>query len=757
MILPVQLILESKVDDLAEKYSGQIKHQPDIIYFATNDPSPTKKYLEWMIQSYIYANQTSDAKSLIVQLVNFFHKISPRIEQVVKSLGLNFNDKLRSIDGWELSRLNSLYVERQNFLSKSEKKKFGTDVIYRGQKWVVVKPKTFESSCIYGSNTKWCTTQNQHNFNSYSKHGLYYFIDVEQNKLNPYNPTTNAGNPMFKFAIAVGAHECDIYDSTDRDIGSTIGVFNGILDPDLENALKSFARDLINNTSYEQLSKFFRNKGLTYITFDKTILTNIPIVWLMTLVGEENRMRLYELLVQNDVKITSVCKSSIAIQQLFNWDSTSTMAIDVTLRELGYKGVVDLFTYDDIKGYLYAKDNDLSNEDTSRKAINLIIDNSNQSFTDMLGLVTLKDLVQYYGGARQFLDVAIHHDVNIVDFFSIETLIEFFDDDITDMQNYFASKDINIIDELGEIGKYKLYNNLDTKADGEQKMFYRQKLFEILPNKDLRLNSDGTFDLVLEGLSNLIGLFDTGRDTDYNYVASKIFSEDGDFWEPYGYGDSDFSDIWDDVDDKSFNEIIKHIVANYIDLEVYFGGITRIERNVDLHQLIKDLAKEDDEDNFFKLTKKNLRKILKFKYKKKQSNYRGYDAKEFIGDLIKDNEDIFDDLRSTLKNHHADAYNSAGQSMYFTQYLNAAKGVFGTSKHKWESDKLVFKNIDFWDNMGVYCNDRSATDDFDSSTMIGFTELFLDEYTHKLRPYVGDYPHSDEVEKIFNERIMEEL
>ena len=63
---------------------------------------------------------------------------------------------------------------------KEKQAKEGVDKLYEDDRWLLVRPNTYEGSCYYGSSTKWCTASKdapQH-FASYSKTGnLFYIID----------------------------------------------------------------------------------------------------------------------------------------------------------------------------------------------------------------------------------------------------------------------------------------------------------------------------------------------------------------------------------------------------------------------------------------------------------------------------------------------------------------------------------------------------------------------------------------------------
>ena len=81
--------------------------------------------------------------------------------------------------------------------------------LYEDEEWLVLKPLTYESSRKYGSNTKWCTTQenNQSHFDKYAKGILIYSL----------NKKTNVKVATYK---DLNGEEFSFWNSTDQKIDS---------------------------------------------------------------------------------------------------------------------------------------------------------------------------------------------------------------------------------------------------------------------------------------------------------------------------------------------------------------------------------------------------------------------------------------------------------------------------------------------------------------------------------------------------------
>ena len=101
------------------------------------------------------------------------------------SLLIDFNDHLvaKRIEKNDISQYNSFDEIREavkiaSFKQAEKDLKSSTHIVYEDDKWLMIKPLTFESSKKYGSSTKWCTTMvnNPDYFYNYSENGVLIYI-----------------------------------------------------------------------------------------------------------------------------------------------------------------------------------------------------------------------------------------------------------------------------------------------------------------------------------------------------------------------------------------------------------------------------------------------------------------------------------------------------------------------------------------------------------------------------------------------------
>ena len=274
----LNILLEGKKETLIDKYKDTetfVDALELLEKLIDGDPSPTKKYSEWMIKQMIglgsrLTYSIADNVNLFIELIEKFHKLSTSITpedityaETTSSL-VNGNkiltgpkdiNKYDSIWGLQ-AVLNAVYLKNVQ-KEKERGAKNESDRIYEDDKFLIVQPYTHGASCYYGRNTKWCTTSkdNSEYFDKYSKDGnLYYIIDKKSN-----DPTWG------KMALLVGNDgKTEVYDQRDAIRGVDVLL-------DRFSPIKEEIKKLIKgNKTYETL------KGILEGKFDRgTLIGNI--------------------------------------------------------------------------------------------------------------------------------------------------------------------------------------------------------------------------------------------------------------------------------------------------------------------------------------------------------------------------------------------------------------------------------------------------------------------------------------------------
>lgn len=199
-------LVEGRVEDAQEKYPEIPEEDFDTLVH--NQPAGSNnKYLLWACK------QVDDGFSteVTIQAVRLFdgnvkrlekkdisqYKEPGEIEDAVQKLGASKGQQSKQIKG-------------------------DTDVIYKDERFLILRPHTSEASCKYGTGTKWCiaATASHNYFKSYStSNNKFYFV---------IDKTAEPNSPNSKFAFAIidaagtAGDRIQIYDATDKQVSASV-------------------------------------------------------------------------------------------------------------------------------------------------------------------------------------------------------------------------------------------------------------------------------------------------------------------------------------------------------------------------------------------------------------------------------------------------------------------------------------------------------------------------------------------------------
>lgn len=190
-------LLEGRIEDAKAKYPNLSSDRFNTI--VKEQPTGTNnKYLMWTCKQ---ASENVDDLDSIMFAVNLFHRNRTRLNIKDINQYASFQDVIDEVESLGQSK-----NQQQKNASKD------AEIVYRDERFVVIRPHTAEASCKYGANTKWCIAARDDNwFDSYSKDNtkFYFIIDTQSSE-------SWAG----KFAVALQNDGHDrVYDAQDQDIG----------------------------------------------------------------------------------------------------------------------------------------------------------------------------------------------------------------------------------------------------------------------------------------------------------------------------------------------------------------------------------------------------------------------------------------------------------------------------------------------------------------------------------------------------------
>jgi hypothetical protein len=202
-----ELLLENRIDDVKKKYPNVPSEV--IEEFASNDPSGTNKYLDWMV----YTKSIGIGTSNVIKNINLFHKNINKLtkeffDEFIKEnkfewlltdnspVAKTFQNIYKSpkdINTYKDYGIASvIFKSVDNVLSKSDVKKLEANVLYNSDDLLIMIPKSYRASCYYGAGTKWCTTnkESDNHFKNYTNKGtLIYVINKKEPETNPWYKT----------------------------------------------------------------------------------------------------------------------------------------------------------------------------------------------------------------------------------------------------------------------------------------------------------------------------------------------------------------------------------------------------------------------------------------------------------------------------------------------------------------------------------------------------------------------------------------
>jgi hypothetical protein len=200
----------SRLDKLKEQHPDLNVSLIDII--TSLDPTGTYKYTDFLIKNFKRDNQY----------------YSPNLDELKGYLGVSLfgSNEIEVLNEFERhSRANRIkekdISKYKNFLELNEQVKIAEDIekqkevekqilkIHEDDTWLILTPLSFDASRVYGSNTKWCTTQERYWDKYLLTHRLVYCInkkidtkiafsrDYGNDKFQAWTANDSEVSPMF--------------------------------------------------------------------------------------------------------------------------------------------------------------------------------------------------------------------------------------------------------------------------------------------------------------------------------------------------------------------------------------------------------------------------------------------------------------------------------------------------------------------------------------------------------------------------------
>jgi hypothetical protein len=238
------LLKEGRKEDLKKKYANKFDEETlDWILNIADLKDFNHKYTDFVLK-HVNPEYVDGDVEIGVELIKSFDKYQSQLEK----------KDINQYSGFE--ELDNVLVPIHQKQKDRELEK-QVDKIYENDKFLVIKPKTHQASCKYGSNTKWCTTaQSPDHFERYTSgsQGLYYIINKANSTDKDYSKVAihfdNSGYPKF-------------WDSKDSPMGEReIAIFKYAF-PEIIDAIEENYKTFKVSAEEKHLNEIFNSFGVT--------------------------------------------------------------------------------------------------------------------------------------------------------------------------------------------------------------------------------------------------------------------------------------------------------------------------------------------------------------------------------------------------------------------------------------------------------------------------------------------------------------
>ena len=175
-----------------DKYESAIGSET-INSLAAIDPTPQKKYTEWMASKYAAGERDLDA----FKVIRDFDELAGK--GIIKDKDILVYKSLAAIESAVKSNKDKITISAQKKGIKGLEGINPADIVFQNNKAIVVKPTTKEASIKYGRGAHWCTAAmgKDNMFNRYyvdQEKDLYYILPTEFGEIVLYRRSGRANS-----------------------------------------------------------------------------------------------------------------------------------------------------------------------------------------------------------------------------------------------------------------------------------------------------------------------------------------------------------------------------------------------------------------------------------------------------------------------------------------------------------------------------------------------------------------------------------
>jgi hypothetical protein len=260
------IIIEGKLEDLSKKYIPKFNSEaftegltPETVieHLYDSDPSPSKKYFEWMIKeclgiinrNYVITNEK------VGRIVNDIQEFDKNIDKLSQDF-LEYNKEsigdiaykfldgkaLKDITIYNSDILRKIIPTLVKYKTESQRRRLakeGAKKIFQDEKYDVYEIDTYDASCFYGQGSRWCTTdkKSDSNFKSYGTGNGKLLYVISKTKTKESDPK------YYKIAINIKYSNYDITFWDAPDLSFNGWNYFSVEDPNILTFLISYVKE----------------------------------------------------------------------------------------------------------------------------------------------------------------------------------------------------------------------------------------------------------------------------------------------------------------------------------------------------------------------------------------------------------------------------------------------------------------------------------------------------------------------------------
>ena len=289
-----------------------------------------EKYIRWIIKQY---KKDSD-----------FEKNIDKYKKTLDTFELKRKQKKLKSDSTNIEKYKDLTdlessIESHENDTKEEIKKNGGELIYEDSNWIILIPRTYEASCIYGKDTSWCTARDdtRSHYDEYMEEGDLYIIINKHKKDERYQ--FHLIKNQYKIS---GNKDVDIEDTYIKKlyeicIKDFIKKLENKSDDEIDGSFSHFLDDIFFNLMSEKL-KFKYIKKAFQLSWG---ISNIQFDWC----SDELKLKYFDMMLQYHHQVSDdllvLCSDKILmlyVKKIIDIQGTS----EIGLTDLVYNHIPDV-------------------------------------------------------------------------------------------------------------------------------------------------------------------------------------------------------------------------------------------------------------------------------------------------------------------------------------------------------------------------------------------------------------------------------